>query len=537
MQKGLTKYLNICKVPELNRDYQNTIDFENVANQKSYFLNKRYTIVTGNYIIDSSRTSYIVEKSIENIQNCDYLYIYNDIEDKYYYYFILGMEYKTKTTTIIYVELDVFQTFLFDFNVMSSFVDRCHVKRWLDDGTPNKNEIVPEDLQLTAHVIMNRKQVYSYSDKGAYIITSTEPLGVVPDRRKVHQGTGGELQESNGNWKEGYMSANGFLFLKENEGFGKYVYDDGYGNSTVGYGVTSHGCPNEFNVLKNQQPLSEEVAAKVSYEASKNNFGSKIVNRCIELGISNQCQFDSIIDLIYNCGLGVINGTNSLTNALKTGNRDTIKTVWESFYITANGVYVPSLKNRRIAEVNLFLNGTYPSFKGIGVYNAKRVNIGTVTENNGKGWLPEETNDNNGNYTGTMIKNQYGEGAIPTHGQCTATFPRYPSGGAHSGVDVANAEGTKIFSWCDGVVKWVGLGYGLGVCIDNSEKGCSVIYGHNSKVLVNVGDKVKMGDNIALMGSSGNSTGNHLHFEVRPIGGSISSAINPWENIKVGDKV
>jgi len=85
----------------------------------------------------------------------------------------------------------------------------------------------------------------------------------------------------------------------------------------------------------------------------------------------------------------------------------------------------------------------------------------------------------------------------------------------HKGVDLAGKEGTQVDSVGAGVVTWAGarLGYGNLVEITHGN-GYVTRYGHNEKVLVKVGDMVKKGQAIALMGSTGRSTGPHVHFEV-----------------------
>ncbi|OGT84565.1 MAG: hypothetical protein A3H91_13200 [Gammaproteobacteria bacterium RIFCSPLOWO2_02_FULL_61_13] len=85
----------------------------------------------------------------------------------------------------------------------------------------------------------------------------------------------------------------------------------------------------------------------------------------------------------------------------------------------------------------------------------------------------------------------------------------------HSGVDFAGPTGSSITAVAAGIVIWSGprLGYGNLVEISHGS-GYVTRYGHNSKNLVGVGDKVKKGEIIALMGASGRTTGTHVHFEV-----------------------
>ena len=85
----------------------------------------------------------------------------------------------------------------------------------------------------------------------------------------------------------------------------------------------------------------------------------------------------------------------------------------------------------------------------------------------------------------------------------------------HKGIDWATPTGTAVYASCGGTVTragW-GSGYGYVVYIDH-EDGRQTRYGHLSKVLVTVGQKVKQGEKIALSGNTGVSTGPHLHFEI-----------------------
>lgn len=87
----------------------------------------------------------------------------------------------------------------------------------------------------------------------------------------------------------------------------------------------------------------------------------------------------------------------------------------------------------------------------------------------------------------------------------------------HFGEDIAAKYGTPIFAADNGVVtvsQATDVGYGLYIVIDH-QNGMQTVYGHNSELLVHVGETVTQGQIIALMGSTGNSSGNHLHFEVR----------------------
>ena len=87
----------------------------------------------------------------------------------------------------------------------------------------------------------------------------------------------------------------------------------------------------------------------------------------------------------------------------------------------------------------------------------------------------------------------------------------------HKGTDIAGEHGKEILAAQDGVVSFVGYeenGYGNYISIAHGDT-LKTLYAHCSKVLVKKGETVKNGQKIALVGSTGASTGNHLHFEIR----------------------
>ena len=103
----------------------------------------------------------------------------------------------------------------------------------------------------------------------------------------------------------------------------------------------------------------------------------------------------------------------------------------------------------------------------------------------------------------------------------------------HKGVDFAGKMGSDIVSVGSGVVTWAGKRYGYGLLVEvNHGNGYVTRYGHAQKVLVKVGDAIKKGQVLALMGSTGRSTGPHVHFEVWHNG----EAVNPMEYIRTAKK-
>jgi len=85
----------------------------------------------------------------------------------------------------------------------------------------------------------------------------------------------------------------------------------------------------------------------------------------------------------------------------------------------------------------------------------------------------------------------------------------------HKGIDFAAPEGSDVVAVASGIVTWSRDRFGYGKVVEiNHGNGLVTRYAHNKKVLVNVGDTVQKGQSIALIGSTGRSTGPHLHFEV-----------------------
>ena len=115
----------------------------------------------------------------------------------------------------------------------------------------------------------------------------------------------------------------------------------------------------------------------------------------------------------------------------------------------------------------------------------------------------------------------------PVSGEITSpygyrTHPIWGTTIYHSGIDIGVDEGTPVHAADGGTVVWSGWmgGYGYAVVIDHGN-GMSTLYGHNSELAVSEGQDVSKGQVIAYAGSTGNSTGPHVHFEVRISGDPV----------------
>jgi murein DD-endopeptidase MepM/ murein hydrolase activator NlpD len=122
------------------------------------------------------------------------------------------------------------------------------------------------------------------------------------------------------------------------------------------------------------------------------------------------------------------------------------------------------------------------------------------------------------------IKRGSGQLIWPVNGPITGVFGEARPGHMHAGVDISAPSGTPIRAADSGRVAFAGTqgGYGNMTCIQHTGS-MSTCYAHQSSIGVSGGQSVSQGQVIGSVGSTGNSTGPHLHFEVRING----SAVNP----------
>lgn len=132
--------------------------------------------------------------------------------------------------------------------------------------------------------------------------------------------------------------------------------------------------------------------------------------------------------------------------------------------------------------------------------------------------------------TQILEEEKYMPSMLPATGTITSTFSTRINPftrrniESHKGVDIANSYGTPIYASAKGTVSYASYQSGYGYMVQiNHGNGIETLYGHNSKLLVELGQEVEKGESIALMGSTGQSTGVHVHFEVH----KDSVPINP----------
>lgn len=132
--------LRLLSTP-LESDYSNTLYFADIAAQSAYFTSKTVKIITDfNYI--KKDNSIAINEHIDSLYNCNYvMYQNSNFTNKWFYAFIVRMEWLSNNSTRIYLATDVIQTWFFDITYYQSYIDRCH-----SDTDIVGDNIVPEDF-------------------------------------------------------------------------------------------------------------------------------------------------------------------------------------------------------------------------------------------------------------------------------------------------------------------------------------------------------------------------------------------------------
>lgn len=123
----------LLKDVDLDNTYEHTLDFENETAQSTYFSSKIFTswdtTLSFSYLRENRPIK--VGKNVDNLFGCNYLMYKNTILNKWFYCFITRKEYINESTTMLYIQTDVMQTFMFDYNIINSFIVREHQDRWV----------------------------------------------------------------------------------------------------------------------------------------------------------------------------------------------------------------------------------------------------------------------------------------------------------------------------------------------------------------------------------------------------------------------
>lgn len=138
MEEYTTLYF--CKNVDLDPNNEYTIDFDNIETQRTYFQSKVVEFINVNEFSHVRKDESIkVGVNIDDLFGVNYLFFTN--KDKTYYAYITDKKYISKSCTAITFKIDVLQSFMFDYTIEESFVEREHQDRWNKDNTPIFNVI------------------------------------------------------------------------------------------------------------------------------------------------------------------------------------------------------------------------------------------------------------------------------------------------------------------------------------------------------------------------------------------------------------
>ena len=517
----------LCQT-QLSINNNHSIDFGSIQSQKQYFVYSN-EVFRQMLKVKCKPHAYIetlvVDENIEMIQGFDYLVIFTEYSSTFYYYFILDKRMVTEKTSELTLKLDVLQTYMFDYELMSSFIDRCHVPRWNALNLPTDNN-VDEGLEFGWTRIIETETLKDIEDN--YIICATTPIGSISS---TGGGGGGDTGSCN-DWRKGYPSNNLIRYLKGYEGFAPRLYKDSGGIPTIGFGTTK-ADGELFTALVNSQPVTEKQATETMIKSLYTRYGSIIADFVINnFSVDSANRMDSLIDLAYNCGNGAVTTlSNTLPSALayQPNNESYVRPIWEKYIIRDDHhVIQEGLKLRRKAECNMYFNNTYEKRKIPTIDTNGKID-GSIE---GDGYLPSCDIDTNL----PTVNNDYGKDwIIPVKGTVSAVYPNYPSGSKHDGIDISCPVGTPVHVSKSGKVikrRELETSYGKFLFVEHTPN-LVTIYAHNSELLVNEGDYVERGQIIAKSGNTGNSTGAHCHWELRVDG--VPKNIAP--TLKVGEVI
>ena len=273
----------------------------------------------------------------------------------------------------------------------------------------------------------------------------------------------------------GYVSNKSQLQSKINE----YI-ETGNGDSNVAFAQIQTMPKYEMCLLKREVETNDE----------------EIYNKIVETGVSYYKYYTMMLNGEEKYNLATYAETEEIMNKLKekdTNNLDKITTIEK---------YDTSLAE--FSDVDTCVEGLYEKKPVV-------VKPKTVVYSGNTGAIGSSKNVNN-----SYNKVDLGISLIPpTYGMISCRFGQQ-SGYYHTGLDIATAHGTPIQAAADGTVTYAGYHYSYGnLLIVNHANGVQTYYAHCSQLYVSVGSVVSQGQVIAAVGSTGNSTGPHLHLEVR----------------------
>lgn len=197
--------LRLLSTP-LESDYSNTLYFANITAQSAYFTSKTVKVITDfNYI--KKDNSIAINEHIDSLYNCNYvMYQNSNFTNKWFYAFIVRMEWLSNNSTRIYLATDVIQTWFFDITYYQSYIDRCH-----SDTDVVGDNIVPEDFTGAGRGGYDQAGSQDLTPNWVTVFATTQPDGTpLPptDLSGIISGTGAA-------WRHQYDNATLTTLLNE----------------------------------------------------------------------------------------------------------------------------------------------------------------------------------------------------------------------------------------------------------------------------------------------------------------------------------
>ena len=280
------------------------------------------------------------------------------------------------------------------------------------------------------------------------------------------------------------------------------VYEVKLGDETIGYVKSKE----EIEKIINEELLkSEHECAVLSTLDVEPTYNLVLANKNLENQEEVIASLSNEVTTLYKVYSINVNGENkSYVNTYEEAQQisDEMKSEYEK------------LDNLEIAIVEEYTK----NIDEIGTVELQTAEASINTEL--RGLMDEQERIESATFNGVYFA------VTPVIGNITSRYGVYESSvrnHAHSGMDIAAPYGTEIKAAASGTVTYSGWqsGYGYLIIIDHGN-GVESYYGHCSSLIANVGDEVEAGDVISRVGSTGNSTGNHLHFEIRLNGSTIN---------------
>jgi murein DD-endopeptidase MepM/ murein hydrolase activator NlpD len=257
--------------------------------------------------------------------------------------------------------------------------------------------------------------------------------------------------------------------------------------------------------------LSKNECTQITHTCNKND--------TLEgLAIKNNTSVDEIIKSNKNLGKNIFEGQKIYIN--KNGPFLGVRLTKKIEYTEEIPFNVKNIEDEKLKEGNVNIvspgvNGKNKIYAKIVFQNGNEISREILKKENLKE-AKEQIQKIGKEKTPTLIAS--GNFSNPTGGRLTSRFGmRW--GRQHMGIDIGGPIGTNVRAADNGIIKFASWrnGYGYYILIDH-QNGYETGYGHNCQILVKVGQKVSKGDVISKMGSTGRSTGSHLHFEIKKNG-------------------